>query len=242
MNLSDFTQNETEILEGIQKKGLAARETGLIRGVPEQDSSAGYLVALRYSEYDRGCLERFSHRFRQSINGRAITYGLDNAHQTIVDYGLKNITGDFMPDKQILDKLVQGTREGFEIARNQESPGNSFGDLVPSSDSVILRPLRPDNGTTYDLIENVVRETSKLGIKPRGARGRHMTANRFTEDIPPEEMDDFNNLMWRGDVLYQAYPNASNDGDWLSAEKLDVGYFTINKEGFEFTPVESFKF
>jgi hypothetical protein len=238
MTLEEFTAKEFEILGDIQAKGLAARETGLKRGVPESGQLAGYLIALRYDQAVREAIGEFSNKVNESLGGRTVTYGVTNAHQTIADYAVRHVEGGFKPDEKVLSKLIDSARTGFKKA---SLIGNVFGNYISGSDSVIVKPLGSADGRTYSLIQRVADKAANLGIEARGAWGRHMTVNRFTEDIPSEEMGAFNELMWNGNFPANYFPTVSSDGDWLLAKSLDIGYFTMDKTGFNFNVVESLK-
>lgn len=76
---------------------------------------------------------------------------------------------------------------------------NAFDRAVNNRNSVIMAPWVNDDGGIFQFIKLFAEEAVKLGVPVRKGWGRHMTLNRFTETIPPEEMDEFRKLIY-GDL------------------------------------------
>ena len=82
-------------------------------------------------------------------------------------------------------------------------------------------------------LKYILEDKNKLDV--RSAWGTHITVSRFTEEIPPEQTSKFNELM-----KYASYPNASNDGDVLWPDSINVGFFELDKNGFNLETVKEF--
>ena len=59
----------------------------------------------------------------------------------------------------------------------------------------------------------------------------HITVLRVTGEKPAEELAQFYALMEFAPIIGK-----------IRAESVDVGYFSLDKSGFSFTPVEKFRF
>ncbi len=241
MPLDEFTEKEKTILQGIKERGeKACLQTGLVSTIPES-GQAGYLVFLRYSEHVRRKIGEFSEQVSNSLSGRTLTYGIENSHQTIADCGICTLEGNsFVPDEAVLEKLVISAEKFMPFLRasrqhqDVDALWTIFGNYINSPDSVILKPLQ-NQGNPF-LIESFYNEAKSKGIEVRKAWGRHITVNRFTENIPINELGDFNNL-----ISSAAFPNESFDGDIFYAETLGVGYFIMNKREFALKTFKCFE-
>jgi len=245
MSLEEFETKEAQILEGIRERGLKARETGLVPGVPEQGSQVGVLIYLRYPEEVNGRIGELSSEVSRLVGGRAITYGEDNAHQTIADYKLQNVTkpGDAKFEEGVFKRIGGVAKACIDHFKNPQNPYTSFkapytlfGDLINSPDSVILTPS--ENGVNYQLIKEIKENASGLWVHLREAWGRHMTIARFNEEISSEEADSLFSYLYSGPSPSQ---RITKEGP-IIAESLNVGHFVLNKEGFKLSPVETYEF
>ncbi|MBI2629005.1 hypothetical protein HYW74_02905 [Candidatus Pacearchaeota archaeon] len=232
MDLEEFLAKETQILDKMQEAWRNVSETGLVSKVPQDGTMAGYLVYLTFQEDRIRPIAEMSKRINRTLNGKSIIYQLENIHQTIADYEVRvreNIKPEeFYPDKDILGTLAYASLESCP-AMDLTSPFTIFGNYIYNSDSVVLRPQTATcNRENYGLIESFAENAAKEGLDVRKAWGRHITVSRFTEDVPNQDLGNFIKLM--KNTL--GFPNVSPDGDPVFANALNVGYFTLNKQGF----------
>jgi hypothetical protein len=248
MNQRDFDKKEKEILDRYRKSRDEARTNGLVSKIPTtSEPQVGYLIYNRFGNELNSNVEQFSTDVNQSLNGRSIIYSADIVHQTIADFSVKpleEIEGEF-PNYEILDKLIKATKRARDNfvdnpvnSNDRPNPATMFFNYIHNADSVILDPYW-NRGNPY-LIEAVASETDKESLGVRKAWGRHITVSRFSEDILPQEMKRFNELL--GGKYLASYPNASNDGDVIYAQSLNVGFFDLSKSGFHLSSHESFYF
>ncbi len=231
MTLEEFSKKEQEILDKMQNQGRQVSETGLVSKVPQEGTMTGYLVYLTFPEQSAIHIARTSKQINRALSGRSVIYDLDSIHQTIADFkvGTSDIKPEeFSPDKDVLGVLGYAALESW-ISLGNETPFTIFGDYIHNADSVVLRPITATSTReNYDLRELVAENAAKEGLEVRPAWGRHITVNRVTEAIPPQDLGNFIKLM-RTNL---GFPNASSDGDPIFAESLNVGYFTLSKKGF----------
>lgn len=232
------SKKDKEILAKIQSSGKEARRSGLKSNVPEQGVDTGYLIFLKYTPEDSLPIANFSLEIKNSLDGKSIVYSAENIHQTIADYCLEHHEkDDFKPEKKILSKLETSVSDAMDnlLRKDIQDVWNSFGKYINNNNSVILRPLRGVNSGTYHLITLVKEKTDENGLDVRSAWGTHITTSRFTEEILPEEIGEFNKLM-----EHASYPNASNDGDLIWPDSLNLGFYRLNKKGFNLETVKEF--
>lgn len=242
MALEDFEKKEKSILNNIKEDGQNL-ENGLISRVPSTGSEAGYLIFLTQPEVAK-YMEKFSTKIYDALKGRTTIFGTKNAHQTLADYGitqLDSLDADEFPNNSVIEKLSYATESAFKKFKEVDplkgdTPWTMFFNYINNKDSVILAPQ--ENRGNYDLIKIISEMTSKQGINTREPWGRHMSVSKVTEPIPAQELGDFKRIMTDESI----FPNVSADGDLFYAKALNVGYFVINKEGFNLKTIESFDF
>jgi len=238
MSLQKFEQKEAEILGGIKQRGLDALiQKGLVANIPKSGAQAGYLVVLRYGDEFTSKIGEFSLEVNWALEGRALVYDEANIHQTIVDFNLQEIpTSEFIPDRKILGGLSESTHRALKTFKQHYlgfGPATAFKEYLNSPDSVILTPL--ESRGNYSLIELIASEAQKNKLEVRKAWGRHVTVNRFTEEVPLGELENFKQLLER------ANSEASFLKQEYKAKRLDIGYFILNKQSFALHVSDSLK-
>ncbi len=227
---------EKGILTKIKNSSQSAIENGLITTLPEKGIATGYLIFLKYGNDMMVPVEDFSRKINKSLKGNSLVYHVGNIHQSIADYNLGNFVNgeNFQPDKKVLSKLEEATEESLE---NHEtfSIWNSFDGYIHNNNTVILGPLRGLNRKIYDLITKVKANSEKRDLDVGDAWGSHITTSRFTEEISPDQLGKFSNLMKN-----PSFPNGDVDGDVLFPHSLAVGFFRADKNGFNLETTKEF--
>lgn len=230
MTEKEFEEKEKSILDRMQEAGKQVASTGLKPGVLTQGAQFAYLVFLTYPDKATRPIADFSQQVYKALHGKSITYGIGKIHQTIADFDLHTIESVDLaiPDESVLEKLSKTAERSLGKA-----PWAIFGNYIHNDNSVVLRPQ--ESRGNYELIELFGENATREGLEVRKAWGRHITVNRFTENISPEKLEAFLDLMKN-----PVYPNASADGDPLFAAALNVGYFILDKDGFDLHKTAAF--
>jgi hypothetical protein len=177
----------------------------------------GYIIALRHTREVTDTLGELSSRVAKIVP--ALTYGADNAHTTIVTYGVEN---DFIPDDHTLLKMARVLHK-----TPITNPLIDYREYLTNQDTVIATGI-PDEGFLY-IARNVVDNMKSDGIDVRPPWGSHITAARYTEPRRPEELTELFELLATAPVLGES-----------RSLIVDVGYFHMNPQGFRFETYERF--
>jgi hypothetical protein len=247
MSLEDFAAKQKQILAGIEQKGAAVREKGLVSSIPERGKCQA--ASLVYLRYPAGAIEQIadvSRAVSRTLHGRAVVYDEENMHQSIADYGLR--TADL--NGLILETpkgLIEATQKACDELKSGNSvPRNCFGRYIFSQDSVLLMPVNPGNPATYSLIEAVASSlvpSDKCDpAKFRKAWGEHITVARISENVSPEQPEVKEFLERLMGNQYIPHASRMDETELIKAESLNVGQFVLDRNAFHLMPLETFTF
>lgn len=197
------------------------------------DPQGAFLVAWRYPESTTGLVEEFSLEASNIID--AITYGKNNAHTTISDYNLQPnlvIQPANLEHGEVLDVLAKAVKRALEASGKQQISGCEveYTDMPTNGKTIIAAGVPTES--IWQINQQILTESSDLGIQLKGSWGSHMTTSRFLESKPAgsRAVHDLMNLLQNTPAIGRAVPTS-----------IDVGYFHIDPQnGFVFTPYEQF--
>ncbi|MFQ5531488.1 MAG: hypothetical protein ACE5ES_02630 [Candidatus Nanoarchaeia archaeon] len=182
----------------------------------------GYLVIFRPQQRIADKVEKFTQRIAQVVP--SIPYGAETVHTTISDY---KVGENFKPEQVILDGLsravhsVHGQLKGVNMGFNRPWLYNAGAVIVPGY----------PNRAFFDSCQAVINSAGNQGLELRQPWGAHMTTARFTEDVPPKQLEDFFTLMGEAPILGESEPPS-----------IDVGYFQAERNSFTVHTVHEYKF
>lgn len=182
------------------------------------DSQGGYLIVFRHPRDIAERIGEFSKRISQTVP--AIVYDSETVHTSISDYGLRE---GFVPEKEVLSSLCDSVKETVTLGR----PKINYFSWLYNQNTVIVAGT-PDK-RFFQMAKGVYSAAEKRGLKLRLPWGSHITANRFTGQRSPKELEDFFRLMDEAPVI----------GESVS-ELIDVAYFNFSPQGFKVTVHERF--
>ncbi len=216
MDFKEFLTKQEEVYNRFRDTCKMEAE-GTKPNIP-QKSQGGYLIAFRHSTEITQKVEDFSRRLAQTVP--LIIYNTKTIHTTISDYGIKE---DFVPDKDVLDKLC------FFAGRYRvvDQPKISYKEWLYNQNTIIVAGM--PNSIFLETAQKIYSLGEKKGVQLRMPWGAHITAGRFTEQTSPKELSDFFKLMKEAPVLGESRP-----------AKIDVAYFNFSPEGFKVTVCERF--
>ncbi|MCX6709933.1 MAG: hypothetical protein NTV63_03215 [Candidatus Woesearchaeota archaeon] len=220
MNLDEFLNSQEEIydsfrdISNVVQYGLSPDENALGTG--------GYIIALRHSRAISDKISDFANLVSKVVP--SIAYSSEDIHTTISDF---SVGMNFSPDNKVLDKLCSIVKASL-ANHDVSAPEINYGKWLYKPDAVIV-PGIPDE-KFIELSNAVVEEGKEAGYNLRNPWGAHITALRITEKKPANELAQFYSLVEFAPIIGKS-----------RAESVDVGYFSLDKNRFSFTPCEKFR-
>lgn len=254
MSEQDFLADESRILGAMQERGKKALETGLMCKIPKSgEVQVGYLVYLTHSHEVIEEISVYSRGIAHALNGRTIPYGKDfgNVHTTAGTYDTQIIPANkhAPPQLEILCKLSEAAQETMVDLKNKarfsilHGPVLEYKGLVHDEGTTIAQPEEVGAENYCELTETLAQNTSKRGIQLKKSWGRHISVARVTEDIPPEQLEEFKRFIGQSRPIH-----SFSDALPFEPVSLNVGSFRLENgehEGekrFHLTPFSAFFF
>ncbi len=231
---NDFLESQGQVYD---KFRATSAEVGVSRGIekdPGTEPQGAFLVAWRYPDEKSALIQEFSLEISDLV--AAIPYGIDNAHTTVSDYGLKPELvinpGDNIDHQEILSNLGLAVRKALDISENSKVSGFGveFEDTPTNGKSIIATGIPTES--IWQLNQQILKQANALGIDLGGSWGTHMTVSRFLEDKPTESraVAGLMKLIKETPAIGPIKPVA-----------IDVGFFHSSPDGFKFTTSDRFE-
>ena len=185
--------------------------------------SAGYIVALRYSD---AILQRFS-QFTASLHHivPALPFDAENGHTTITVYE-KQALASFEPNPSTLEALC---RTVAQIDRQMwQQVKVDFQHWYFNAETIIVAGL--PNDWFWEVVQQVQATGLQQGLDLRLPWGAHMTAGRFTQRCGANTVESLRQRLLSAPILGISVPTA-----------LHVGYYTSSEAGFNLHTVQAFQ-
>jgi len=216
MDFKEFIEKQKSIYNKFRDISAIEQE-GLVPRIPNQQG--GYLIAFRHPDKITDALEEFSYHASRIVP--AVNYDGANAHTTISDFQVQD---NFSPDIQTLENLARLTRMQKPFSKDVIIDYNAW--LLNQNTGIAAGEPNP---IFYDLATRIVEYAQQQGTQLRLPWGAHITTNRFLKNGSPEEVRE----------LLDFYRNSKPLGD-STPKSIDVGYFILTPEEFDFKVYERF--
>jgi hypothetical protein len=189
---------------------------------------------------------------------KLIKYGRDkkNIHSTFASFDRKIVETDNMikyfskSEKDSIQKIGNAISDTIFESKGLKYPRiHNMGNFVHDESTVIIMPSNGLFEDFYNLREELLKNIEKQGVAVNPGWGAHVTAARFSKNIPFNKMEKFTKLMeydgstsWTGaSVRWDDHPPLDDYGVWpLDPKTINIGEYVFNRSGFYLNPFVSF--
>jgi len=216
----EFLQKQESIYAKSRAEGELVKTAGIRAWKPGLEGCGAYFIAWLHDEDVAGRMEEFASKVAKAAP--AIAYESGSIHTTNNDHLLGK---DFEYDRNTELNMMSAVGDCLDyLAR----PEFDFGEWILSKTTVYAASI-PSDEFIYSAyrIQDAARP---YGFEFKLPWGAHATTNRFIEDRKAAELGELFELMREAPVIGKSRP-----------ERLGVGHFYLDKDGFRPEFLEIFK-
>lgn len=217
MDFSEFISRQ-EVIYSEFRDTSKVEQNGIVPKI--LNGQGGYIIAYRHSTNIVEIVEELSQRINNSVP--SIKYNKDNIHTTLATF---QVSDAFTLDQITFNNLIDIVNYCLPLIRDVKI---QYNELLMNQDTVILGGN--PNIEFFNNVKKIVESSLQEGIQLKYPWGAHITISRFLEEVSNKQMVELLTLVKNSIPLEVSTPTC-----------IDVGYFTVIDNKFEFNTGRRFK-
>lgn len=228
-----FNLNQQEVYKKNFDENIF-KEKGIMPSKGVLEGQNGYIVALRHPVELAEAISKLSETISDFFP--SVTYNKSNIHTTIATYNI--LTGENQElDPTVLDEIIQQAHSNLQLKNTKikmpiPNMGYENGSFLYNSDTVICTGM-PDVNFTNIIARITEPEYNTKGYQIKPTWGSHITVSRFA---------DGTTLMFNSQEILSEILRQAKKLPKTQPTSVDFGWFTLDKNEFNLTVYESFRF
>ncbi|WP_291583647.1 hypothetical protein [Clostridium sp. UBA6640] len=217
MSFCEFLEKQEKIYTEF-KDTSKVREEGLVPQI--SINKGGYIIALRHSRNIINAADKFTKEVDTIIS--SIKYDESNIHTTLGTYEVKD---EFSPANKTLELIINAAKYSVSSIKGIQIDYNEW---LMNQDTGIIAGI--SNISFFEYIKKLNEYAQMNGIELKRPWGAHITVSRFLEKISYDKTLELLDIFKKSKPIGISIP-----------KYLDVGYFNLTPDSFNFNVCERFK-